>query len=108
MAQAVARARWRRCFALSLAFRLFARIVLLDLAVLFTWGLERTSPKSRPKVAAEEDLGTSLRSFVHSSGPVWPSTAAGQSVGRAIAPPNLWASPCCRHTHCRGVLPWIP
>jgi hypothetical protein len=34
----VARARWRRCFALSLAFRLFARIVLLDLAVFFGWG----------------------------------------------------------------------
>src|SRR5262249_27109607 len=28
----------RRCFAFSLAFRLFARIVLLDLTVLFTWG----------------------------------------------------------------------
>src|SRR5882762_2195716 len=37
-AQAVARARWRRCFALSLAFRLLARIVLLDLAIFFTWG----------------------------------------------------------------------
>jgi len=35
--QLVARARWRRCFAFSLALRLFARIVLLDLAVLFTW-----------------------------------------------------------------------
>jgi hypothetical protein len=34
MAQPVARARWRRCFALSLALR-----VLLDLAVFFTWGL---------------------------------------------------------------------
>jgi hypothetical protein len=34
----VARARWRRCFAFSLAFLLFARIVLLDLAVFFTWG----------------------------------------------------------------------
>ena len=30
MAQAVARACWRRCFAFSLALRLFARIVLLD------------------------------------------------------------------------------
>jgi hypothetical protein len=38
MAQAVARALWRRCFALSLAFRLLARIALLDLAVFFTWG----------------------------------------------------------------------
>jgi hypothetical protein len=38
MAQAVALARWRRCFALSLAFRLLARIVVLDLAVFFTWG----------------------------------------------------------------------
>jgi hypothetical protein len=37
-AQAVARARWRRCFALSLALRLSARIVLLDLAVFFAWG----------------------------------------------------------------------
>jgi hypothetical protein len=36
--QAVARARWRRCFAFSLALRLFARIVLLDLAVFSTWG----------------------------------------------------------------------
>jgi len=35
----VARARWRRCFALSLALRLFARIALLDLAVFFTSGL---------------------------------------------------------------------
>jgi hypothetical protein len=35
--QLLARARWRRCFAFSLAFRLFARIVLLDLTVLFTW-----------------------------------------------------------------------
>jgi hypothetical protein len=34
----VARVRWRRCFALSFAFRLFARIVLFDLAVFFTWG----------------------------------------------------------------------
>jgi hypothetical protein len=34
--QLVARARWRRCFAFSLALRLFARIVLLDLTVLFT------------------------------------------------------------------------
>ena len=36
---AVARVRWRRCFALSLALRLFARIALLDLAVFFTSGL---------------------------------------------------------------------
>jgi hypothetical protein len=35
--QLLARARWRRCFAFNLAFRLFARIVLLDLTVLFTW-----------------------------------------------------------------------
>jgi hypothetical protein len=35
---AVARARWRRCFALSLALRLLARIVLLGLAVFFTRG----------------------------------------------------------------------
>jgi hypothetical protein len=35
--QLLARARCRRCFAFSLAFRLFARIVLLDLTVLFTW-----------------------------------------------------------------------
>jgi hypothetical protein len=35
---AVARARWRRCFALSLALRLLARIVLLALAVFFTRG----------------------------------------------------------------------
>jgi hypothetical protein len=34
--QLLARARWRRCFAFSLALRLFARIVLLDLTVLFT------------------------------------------------------------------------
>ena len=34
--QLVARARCRRCFAFSLALRLFARIVLLALAVLFT------------------------------------------------------------------------
>jgi hypothetical protein len=38
MAQAVARTRQRRCFALSLALRLFARMVLLDFAVFFTWG----------------------------------------------------------------------
>jgi hypothetical protein len=37
-AQPVARARWRRCFAFSLAFRLLARIVLLDLAVFITRG----------------------------------------------------------------------
>jgi hypothetical protein len=37
-AQPVARARWRRCFALNLALRLLARIDLLDLAVFFTWG----------------------------------------------------------------------
>src|SRR4029077_21246123 len=37
-AQEVARARWRRCFAFSLALRLLARIVVLDLAVFFTWG----------------------------------------------------------------------
>jgi hypothetical protein len=41
MAQAVARARWRRCFALSLALRLLARIVLLDLAVFF---ISRSGP----------------------------------------------------------------
>jgi len=34
--QLLARARCRRCFAFSLALRLFARIVLLALAVLFT------------------------------------------------------------------------
>jgi hypothetical protein len=34
----VARALWRRGFALSLALRLLARIVLLDLAIFFTWG----------------------------------------------------------------------
>jgi hypothetical protein len=33
-----ARARWRRCFAFSLAFRLLARIVLLDLALFITGG----------------------------------------------------------------------
>jgi hypothetical protein len=38
MAQAVAHVRWRRCFARSLALRLLARIVLLDLAVFFTRG----------------------------------------------------------------------
>jgi hypothetical protein len=32
---AVALARWRRCFALSFAFRLLARIVLLALVGLF-------------------------------------------------------------------------
>src|SRR5262249_38316369 len=37
-AQPAARARWRRCFDLSLAFRLLARIVLLDLAIFFTCG----------------------------------------------------------------------
>jgi hypothetical protein len=37
-AQPFARARWRRCFALSLAFRLFARIALLDFVVFFTGG----------------------------------------------------------------------
>jgi hypothetical protein len=36
LGQALARARWRRCFAFSFALRLFARIVLLDLVVLFT------------------------------------------------------------------------
>ena len=35
-AQLLARARCRRCFAFNLALRLFARIVLLALAVLFT------------------------------------------------------------------------
>jgi hypothetical protein len=34
----VARARWRRGFALSLALRLLARIVLLDLAIFFIGG----------------------------------------------------------------------
>ena len=34
--QLLARARCRRCFAFNLALRLFARIVLLALAVLFT------------------------------------------------------------------------
>jgi hypothetical protein len=37
-AQPAARARWRRCFALSLALRLLARIILLDLAIFFTCG----------------------------------------------------------------------
>ena len=37
LAQALARARWRRCFALSSPLRLLARIVLLSLAV-FTFG----------------------------------------------------------------------
>ena len=36
----MARARWRRCLALNLALRLFARIVLLDLAAFFTLGLQ--------------------------------------------------------------------
>jgi hypothetical protein len=53
--QLVARARWRRCFAFSLALRLFARIVLLDLTVLFTWrsGLAPTAPfyPASPKFA---------------------------------------------------------
>jgi hypothetical protein len=39
-AQAVARARWRRWFAFSLALRLLARIVMLTLPVFFTWGLQ--------------------------------------------------------------------
>jgi hypothetical protein len=50
MAQPVARARWRRCFALSLAFRLLARIVLLDLAMFFTWApiwMQRSTARSR-------------------------------------------------------------
>ena len=34
----MARTLWRRHLALSLALRLFARIVLLDFAVFFTWG----------------------------------------------------------------------
>jgi hypothetical protein len=37
-AQPAARARWRPCLAFSLAFRLLARIVLLDLAVFITRG----------------------------------------------------------------------
>jgi hypothetical protein len=37
-AQPVARARWRRCFAFSLALRLLARIVVLALMVFFTLG----------------------------------------------------------------------
>ena len=37
-AQPVARARCRRYFALNFALSLLARIVLLDLAVFFTWG----------------------------------------------------------------------
>jgi hypothetical protein len=49
MAQAVARAGWRRWFTLSLALRLLARIVLLDLEVFFTWGpnLDGIRPFSR-------------------------------------------------------------
>jgi len=35
---AVARARWRRCFAFSLAFLLFALIALLDFVVFFIGG----------------------------------------------------------------------
>jgi hypothetical protein len=35
-AQPVARARWRRCFAFSLALRLLARIVVLALMIFFT------------------------------------------------------------------------
>jgi hypothetical protein len=37
--QALARARWRRCFAFSLALRLFARIAWLFLTVFITWNL---------------------------------------------------------------------
>jgi hypothetical protein len=37
---AVACARWRRCFAFSLALRLLARIVLLALAALFNFDLD--------------------------------------------------------------------
>ena len=46
MCQLLARARWRRCFAFSLALRLFARIVLLDLTVLFTWSSDLTATGS--------------------------------------------------------------
>jgi hypothetical protein len=44
--QLLARARWRRCFAFSLALRLFARMVLLALIVLFTWSsdVDATAP----------------------------------------------------------------
>ena len=39
-AQEVARARWRRCFAFSLALRLLARIVVLALMVFIASGLQ--------------------------------------------------------------------
>jgi hypothetical protein len=36
--QPVARARWRRCFAFNLAFRLLILIVLVDFAIFFISG----------------------------------------------------------------------
>jgi hypothetical protein len=48
----VARARWRRGFALSLALRLLARIVLLDLAIFFIGGSDLHGIGGHPQPAA--------------------------------------------------------
>jgi hypothetical protein len=59
----VARARRRRCFALSLALRLFARMVLLGLAVCFTWGsdLDGIGPFLSGILVAGHRLSAGLR-----------------------------------------------
>jgi hypothetical protein len=56
---AVARARWRRCFAFSLALPLLARIVLLPLAILFICGsdLGGIGPKCDNDCRARRELG---------------------------------------------------
>ena len=62
----MARTLWRRHLALSLALRLFARIVLLDLAVFVTWGSDLRSSLvdmvfgSEPPTVADEMRETTV------------------------------------------------
>jgi hypothetical protein len=70
-AKPVARARWRRCFPFSLAFRLSARFVLLDLAVFITQGSDL------------DEIGHSWRV----------SFAEGRRVGLGVAQSRIPAIP---------------
>jgi hypothetical protein len=87
-AQPFARARWRRCFALSLAFRLFARIALLDFVVFFTGGSDLDGigdlcsshlPRSRFHPAPAQPGVLLARSAIRSGFPV--SVFAAKSSG---------------------------
>ena len=111
---AVARPRWRRCFAFSLALRLLARIVLLDLVVFFTcaFNLDRMAYSLAASSLTAQPSARVMRSapsgspFVDQSpcriNPAWHNWPEPSRARRASRCPRPRAAPSPRRSTCQS------